>query len=261
MGKLMATPANTPASAAANTAATKAPLTSASVKNAPSNALVSVPPQPTLTSIKVEGSVPLEMRTKQMSTGDIFMANLPFMVTIFVVVAAAIVNYFVNRKTINNQDKNSRLGRQADHQNTVSEYRHAWLQEVRDTAAELIKTVYEAQHALMMWNLTRGYRDEGGSDEKMKEWNERLPVLYLKEKEAAAEMYKYTAKLKLLFKKNDQQVVRLFTLLDATLNKVGNLDLVRIEEQTIAEIVGELQVVLKNEWEVTKSRILNETGG
>lgn len=229
-------------------------------KQGVSNALTSVTPQAVLTSIKVEGSIPLEMRNKQMSTGDIFFSNLPFLVTICVVVAASFVNYLVNRKTIQNQEKNSQLGRQADHQNKVSEYRHAWLQEVRNTAAELIKTIYEAQHTLMMWNLTRGYRDKGGSEEQMNEWKERLPVLYLKEKEAAAEMYKHTAKLKLLFKKNDQQVAQLFTLLDATLSKVGNLDLMHVDKEAIDEIVGELQIVLKNEWEVTKSRILNEAG-
>jgi len=193
-----------------------------------------------------------------MSAGDIFLSNIPFLVTIFIVAAASLVNYLVNRKTIQNQEKNSKLSRQADHQNKVSDFRHAWLQEVRDTAAELIKTIYEAQHTLMMWNLTRGYRDQGGTDEQMIEWKERLPVLYLKEKEVAAEMYRHTAKLKLLFKKNDPQVARLFILLDATLSKVGNLDLVRIDEKPIAEIVGELQIVLKNEWEVTKSRIMDE---
>jgi len=256
----MAHSVNSPASTPPVGSATLSASAVDSTKQVASSALTSVTPQPALTSIKVEGSIPVEMRNKQMSVGDIVLSNIPFLVTICVVVAASIVNYCVNRKTIQNQEKNSQLGRQAEYQNKVSEYRHAWLQEVRNTAAELVKTIYEAQHNLMMWNLTRGYRDNGGSEEQVKEWNEQLPVLYLKEKEAAAEMYRYTAKLKLLFKKNDQQVARLFELLDTTLRKVGDRNLTHIDEIAIAEIVGEIQIVLKNEWEVTKSRISNEAG-
>lgn len=220
-----------------------------------------LPTQPSLTSIKVEGSIPVEIRAKHLSATEVLLANIPFLVTICVIVAAALVNYFVNRKTIENQDRHSRLGRQAEHQNKVSEYRHAWLQEVRNTSSELIKTIYEAQNYLMQWNLTRGYRENGGTDEQMAEWSERLSVLWKKEKAAAAEMYKYTAKLKLLFKKNDPQVSRLFSLLDVTLTKVGNLDLVHVDDKSIADIIAELQVILKNEWEVTKSRIVHETDG
>lgn len=217
------------------------------------------PPLSSLTSIKVEGSIPIEMRAKQLSAADITFANIPFLVTIFIVVAAATVNYFINRKTIENQDNHSRLGRQAEHQNKVSEYRHTWLQEVRNTAAELIKTIYEAQNYLMQWNLTRSYREAGGTEEMMAEWSERLPILWKQEKAAAAEMHKYTAKLKLLFKKNDPQVLRLFSLIDETLNKIGNTALVNVDNELISEIISELQVVLKNEWEVTKHRIVYET--
>ncbi len=248
---------NSPDSAPPAASAKQLSSTVDSTKQVASNALTSVTLQPALISMKVEGSIPLEIRNKQMSAGDIFLSNLPFLVTIFVVVAASAVNYLVNRKTIQNQEKNSRLGRQADHQNKVSEYRHAWLQEVRNTAAELIKTIYEEQHTLMMLNLTRDNQDKGVTLEEIKEWKEELKALYLKDKVLAAEMHKHTAKLKLLFKRNDQQVARLFTLLDATLSKVGNLELVHIDEEAIAEIVGELQIVLKNEWEVTKNRILN----
>jgi hypothetical protein len=95
----------------------------------------------------------------------------------------------------------------------------------------------------------------------MAEWAKRLPALLKQEKVAAAEMYKYTTKLKLLFKKNDPQVSQLFSLLDITLDKVGNLNLVHVDAISIAAIIAELQVILKNEWEVTKSRITYETEG
>jgi hypothetical protein len=253
-----ASPPLTPSSSATPLNLVKA--TEASSLNSISSASpAALPAQRALTSVKIEGSIPVELQAKQLSAGDIILTNIPFLVTIVIVIAAATVNYFVNRKTINNQDHNARKGRQAEHQNKISEYRHAWLQELRDTAAELIQKIYEAQNYLMQWNLTRERREHGGTDEQIAEWTERLVELWKQEKNAAAEMYKYVAKLKLLFKKNDPQVTQLFILLDATLAKVGDLKLVHVDDASIAMIIAELQIILKDEWEVTKTRIGDES--
>src|SRR5471030_1074040 len=57
----------------------------------------------------------------------------PFYITILVIVSGGIVNYWLSTRTMENQTSEAAQGRQADHQNKISEYRHAWLQELRDT--------------------------------------------------------------------------------------------------------------------------------
>jgi hypothetical protein len=211
-----------------------------------------------LSLLKVEGTIPVEIKPQPVDVPHVFLANIPFLVTIVVVVAAAAVNYFVNRRTILNQETQSAKSRQAEHQNKISEYRHAWLQELRNTSAEFIKAVYDAQSTLMQWNLSRDYVNDSASyedEKKFLEYKAKLPVLYVQEKQAAAELYKYSSKIKLLFKKDDPQVAKLFQLLDGLCGKVGNLELRGIETSVIDEVVLELQTILKHEWEVTKERI------
>jgi hypothetical protein len=77
------------------------------------------------------------------------------MVTISIVVGSALVTYLVNRKAIANQGKQADLSRNAEHENKISEFRHHWLQEVRNTAAELATSIHECQIHLVLTNLAR----------------------------------------------------------------------------------------------------------
>jgi hypothetical protein len=137
----------------------------------------------------------------------------PFYITILVIVTAGVVNYWLNTRTMRNQTSEATQGRQADHQNKISEYRHAWLQELRDTASELVKAIYQAQSALMRTNLSRDYRDSlSNRDHADVVAKHQAAVLAAaaEERVAMAEMRKHAAKIKLLFKPNDPQAAPFF---------------------------------------------------
>jgi len=186
---------------------------------------------------------------------------LSFWITIAVVVTAGIVNYWLNTRTMSNQTQEATKSRQADHQNKVSEYRHAWLQELRNTASELIKAIHDGQSALMRMNLSRDYREaakQRGDQESVKENHEQVRLGYADERAAASEIHKYVSKIKLMFKPADPQTSKLFSLLDGVIEKIGDKDLRQLNNVVIEEIVAELQVILKSEWEITKTRMAKE---
>ena len=61
-----------------------------------------------------------------------------------------------------------------------------------------------------------------------------------------------------MFKKNDPQAVRLFALLDQVLQNIGDSRVRQLDHKIIEEIVAELQIILKSEWEITKARMWQE---
>ena len=155
------------------------------------------------------------------------------------------------------------MARQADHQNKISEYRHSWLQELRNTAAELVKAIHEAQNTLLQMNLSRDYADQAvrHEDEELEaQQRQKASELYQKERLIGAEIYKFTSKIKLLFKHGDPQAAGLFNLLDAVKSKLGDLEIRQLDDKIIDEITSELQIILKDEWEVTKRMIAREIG-
>jgi hypothetical protein len=182
----------------------------------------------------------------------------PFYITIFVIVTAGLVNYALNVRTMGNQTNEATRGRQADHQNKISEYRHAWLQDLRDTASELVKAIYQAQSALMRSNLSRGYRDSPAHQNDVVaagKHQEAVLAAAAEERVAVAEMRKYVAKIKLLFKPNDAQAAQLFLLLAEIIGATNDSKVVSIDDTVVNDIVAEIQVILKAEWETTKKRM------
>ena len=193
--------------------------------------------------------------------GHALLGNLGFWITICVVLTAAVVNYILTNRSIRNQTQLAAMARQADHQNKISEYRHAWLQELRNTAAELVKAIHEAQNTLLQMNLSRDYAKNAvkHEDEEFKiQQRQRVSDLYQKERLIGAEIYKFTSKIKLLFKQDDPKAVALFKLLDAVKAKLGDLEIRQLDDKVIDEITSELQVILKDEWEETKKRIVKD---
>lgn len=186
---------------------------------------------------------------------------LSFWITIVVVVTAGIVNYWLSSRTMSNQTQEAAKGRQADHQNKVSEYRHAWLQELRNTASDLIKSIHDGQSALMRTNLSRDYRDRAqqqGDFEAAKEQQQHVATGYSDERSAASEIYKNVSKIKLMFKPVEPQAAKLFSLLDRVIERIGDIEMRRLDNTIIDEIVAELQGILKAEWEITKMRMAKE---
>jgi len=183
----------------------------------------------------------------------------PFYITILVVVTAGVVNYWLNTRTMRNQTSEAAQGRQADHQNKVSEYRHAWLQELRDTASELVKAIYQAQSALMRANLSRGYRDSVSNQDHadvVAKHQGAVLAAAAEERVAIAEMRKHAAKIKLMFKPRDPQAAPLFLLLTKTIEATNDTAVVSINDALVDDIVAQIQVILKAEWEITKERMV-----
>lgn len=213
----------------------------------PASNLVAAPASPTL-------SAPDELPHSPPS-------NLSFYITIAVVVTAGAVNYWLSSRTMGNQSLEATKSRQADHQNKVSEYRHAWLQELRTTASDLIKAIHDGQSALMRTNLSRDYREaaqQRGDPDAAKENHEQVRLGYATEAAAASEIHKYISKIKLMFKPSDPQALKLFSLLNKVIESIGNIETRRLDSAIIEEIVAELQIILKTEWETTKTRMAKD---
>ncbi len=218
--------------------------------------------------IKSESVIPIEIVESTKSIGDILLANLPFLLTIFIVISAATVTYRSNRKSVESQNELSRkaLEEQADlaskskaaeHENKISEFRHHWLQEVRDTASNLIQIIHECQYFTMTRNLANDRSKEMNSEtssSQVQSISDDLNESYSNLISKRAEFYKYHSKLCLLFKKDEVETKVLFDTLKVVKTNMGNLDSRCLDDSVISEITEELQVILKEEWEATKDR-------
>jgi hypothetical protein len=214
--------------------------------------------------IKSESVIPIEIIESSKSTLDIFLANIPFILTVFIVISAAVVTYRSNRKSVESQnllsqkslDEQSKLAeksKNAEHENKISEFRHRWLQEVRDTAAGLIKIIHECQFFTMERNdATHRLKDASDLEKEIikNELNEAQSKLVYKR----MEFYKYHAKLCLMFKKDEPETKDLFEKLTAVKTSMGDLNSRSLDDSVINEITEQLQVILKSEWEATKDR-------
>jgi hypothetical protein len=207
--------------------------------------------------VKIDGMIPVEIKYAANDWWHILLNNIPFMVTISIVVGSALVTYLVNRKAIANQGKQADLSRNAEHENKISEFRHHWLQEVRNTAAELATSIHECQIHLVLTNLARDngvtITKYGVEDEAIIHSNE-IAKHYDKQVKSIANFYKHSSKIKLLFKKDDPETKRLFSLLDEIRSNMSDVNVRRLRDEDIDNMVSELQIILKNEWEVTKDR-------
>lgn len=207
--------------------------------------------------LKTEGNIPIEIIRTSIGWQDILLNNLPFIITIAIISAAAIVTYRSNRKSVETQNEIASKSRQEEHENKISEFRHSWLQEVRETGSELIQIIHECQYFTKIQNSF--HKDEesvANEDNKLvlernlKAMENSFDKLIMKR----SEFYKKEAKLRLLFKKDDKETVELFKLIHSVKASIGSTTIDSLDDNVIKNITSELQVVLKNEWEVTKNR-------
>lgn len=207
--------------------------------------------------IKVDSVIPIQVKQEAANWAHIILSNLPFIITMFVVMGSALVTYKINRKSIETQEGLGNQARNADHENKISEFRHHWLQELRNTASELAKVIHECQMHILKNNLSIEYRDSSnraGQLDAAAKHQEAASINYERFLECRAGFYRYHAKLKLLFKNNDTQAEKLFSILNDVREKMGDPRISHLEDEVIDLIASELQVILKNEWETTKNR-------
>ncbi|PMG99385.1 hypothetical protein [Vibrio lentus] len=198
------------------------------------------------------GSIPVEIIQPTTEVLDLLLNNIPLLITITVIICAATVTFKSNKRTVLSQDRNAKLSRENDHKNKISEFRNEWLQNVRETGAELCQIIHELQLYTMQRNLNNDAIKDGTSDEdKASEYSVEL---YRNLVKTRINYYRVSSKLKLFFKKGDPAVATLFFLINGVKDDIHDLDKTHLEEDKLNKIVAELQLVLKAEWEETKKR-------
>ncbi|RZD19741.1 hypothetical protein [Pseudoalteromonas sp. MEBiC 03485] len=203
--------------------------------------------------LKVENSIPVELKQEALNGWSILWSNLPFLLTVTIVLGSAIVTYKVQMK-----------GKKAEHENKISEFRHHWLQELRETASELIKTMHLCQLHYMRRAIVLDFKRSAetnfhtsnrikGTTEQINSLMEQSKTHYENFLEARSNFYGLEAKLKMFFKNGDDASKDLFTLLDNFKNEMQK-DRHCLDDAPLNSAVAELQKILKDEWEVTKKR-------
>lgn len=209
-----------------------------------------------------DGPIPIQVLKPDLGLLDIFLHNLPFILTILIVVCAAVVTYRSNRKSVESQNELAAQRRQDEHENKISEFRHQWLQEVRETAASLCQIIHELQIYIVQRNIAQESFKQSGHEgdisnadrfsEEVREYNEKL-------KERRSNYYCLYSKLQLLFKKDEPSTSALFELLESIKDSIYDSNTTALEDHKIKQVIECLQVVLKSEWEVTKDRAWKNT--
>ncbi|OXX63844.1 hypothetical protein [Vibrio sp. V15_P4S5T153] len=206
--------------------------------------------------IKAESLIPIEIKQTALSWKSILLNNVPFLVTIAIVLGSAVVTFYISRKDIKTQEEQSAINRQADHENKISHFRHDWLNNLRDTASELAKCLHLCQMSNLQRNCSTEHRNAARTsddDESYQEHQNKVNTHYSDFIKHRADFYQLHAKIKLFFKADDSNAEELLRLLIQARNQMGN-DSTTLDNALIDSIVDELQVILKNEWEVTKDR-------
>jgi hypothetical protein len=185
---------------------------------------------------------------------SIFLKNLPFALTICVVLAGAIVTYRSNRKSIESQNLLGSKARDAAHQDKISEFRHAWIQEVRNTSSELSQALHECRmhYTLKQRESDHAFQISGAALDNQNHLDacEKFESKYI---DSRARFYQIYSKIVLLFKPSDSQTENLMNLLNTARTSLYD-DPLQVTDESIDEILTELQKILKSEWEVTKKR-------
>lgn len=207
--------------------------------------------------LKTDGNIPVEIIMSSISWQDALLNNLPFVITVVIVLAAATVTYRSNRKSVESQNDISSKNRQEEHERKISEFRHQWLQEVRETASELVQIIHDCQYLTKLNNSAHERAKSNSTENNKNILEENLETmktsferLILKR----SEFYKKEAKLRLLFKKDDKETIKMFKIIDSIKERIGSDSAVSLDDESIINVVTELQKVLKTEWEVTKNR-------
>tara|TARA_R110002073_G_scaffold11861_2_gene53390 strand:+ start:8604 stop:9269 length:666 start_codon:yes stop_codon:yes gene_type:complete len=204
-----------------------------------------------------DGTIPIEIVKPAFDWLDSLLHNLPFLVTIVVVVCAAAVTYRSNRRSVESQNTLAQQNRQDEHQNKISEFRHQWLQEVRETAADICQVTHDLQSFIVQRNIAReNYRNAGqkGDASSVELFSEEMSKCAETLKQLRSRYYRLFSKLQLLFKKEEPLTVDLFELLNSIKDRIYDFDAMTLDDEQIHKVIESLQVVLKSEWEATKAR-------
>ncbi|WPK51889.1 hypothetical protein [Vibrio fluvialis] len=207
--------------------------------------------------IEAKERLPIEIVQTSKSTFELILTNLPSIISIVTVIAAGWFTYKLNRKLIENQSYLATTARDAEHENRISEFRHQWLQDVRNTGSELCQRIIEMQILTTHRNMAiecRDSSDKKGDTEATKCFQEDVSKYYDRLLDTRSHFYNCSSRLKLLFKKDEPQTSKLFNCIDAVDSLFEDLETTIISKSQIDEVISSLQEVLKAEWEVTKSR-------
>lgn len=199
-------------------------------------------------------------------------AHAPLL-TLVVVVCTAVVTNLSNRRLTRQQLALADIANKqqleladkahkADHENKVSDFRHHWLQEVRITSSQMIKSIHECQEHTAKKNRRIEWRDKAeytGNEELGKKYQGQIDNILVQLSESRAEFYMHYSKLVLLFKAGDMAAAELFIELSKFKDGIGDLDTFDTNDETISSIISHVQTVLKKEWEITKNRSWLET--
>ena len=211
--------------------------------------------------LKSEGSIPIELTKAISSWQDILLNNLPFLITICIISLAAFVTYRTNKASISSQNDLATKARKEEHENKISEFRHQWLQEVRETSSKLIQIIHDCQFYTKMWNICmQDVKKNDLANIIDKGLIISLENYFDKVAQKRSDFYKYEAKLKLMFKKDEKETKKLFEIIESVKETIAKQETMSLDDEKIDKIICELQTVLKTEWEATKNRTwLNDT--
>lgn len=133
------------------------------------------------------------------------------------------------------------------------------MQNVRETSAELCKSIQVCQSLLIYTNLTVSYQNiPNQTDEKINKNQEKIDAYHIRSIDEIAIFNQNAAKLKLLFKNDDEQTKTLFSLVDEIRETFTDTKKCAHDQDKVDLIILELSKILKNEWEITKARSWND---
>jgi len=208
--------------------------------------------------IQAKEAIPIQLiQESNDSVGAMVFNNLPLLITIAIVCLTAFVNYRSSKKVIETQNETNEKSRKADHENKISEFRHAWIQDLRNSTAELCQIIYELQRLVGLRNIHRKNMEQAkASSDNVKEARSKYKVEQYSDeiKKHRANFNLLYSRMKLLFKKDEIVIKAAFDAIEKVKLDINNLDVLHIDDDNVELIIFEMQVVLKQEWEATKNR-------
>jgi hypothetical protein len=209
-----------------------------------------MPRSETDVTINAAENIPIEIIQEASTWQGVMLDNLPFMITVLIVLAAATVTYRSNRNSINSQN------------DLATEFRHHWIQEVRESSAKTCQVIHEMQTIVSERNIALRNRKQAALNGDSKEEIHYMNIVsssYSKLIEKRSDFYYFTSKVKLLFKKEEPSTEGLFVLLRKAKDELYDFDKSNLNDEMIDDIISEFQDILKSEWETTKERSWHKT--
>lgn len=204
-----------------------------------------------------DGVIPIELVKASSEWYEILLNNLPFIVTILIISTAAYVNYRSSRKSAASQEVIATKARNEEHENKISEFRHLWIQEVRETVSVLCRVLHDLQFQTALRNQARKNERQAmqnNDEENGVIFEEQANQCYQKIVEKRSEYYQVSSKLKLYFKKEDPSTAAVFKIINDIKNEIYDIDKIDMKDSRVESVTSHFQEILKAEWEVTKDR-------